>query len=86
MLGIERAVSAEVFGPYHRESSMYANTTYDIVAHSQIPLLMFLLLEDLPVYLPYLYIIVYYYSRSKQKKQLPFTSCQHRFYSKFSVI
>lgn len=62
MLGTKRAVCAELSKPYHTESSMYANTTYNIISHSQILLLVFLLLEDLPIYLPYLYIIAYYYT------------------------
>lgn len=57
MLGTKRAVCAEVFRPLSQ--SMYKNTTYNTVSHSQIPLLMFLLLENLPIYLPYPYIIAY---------------------------
>lgn len=54
ILHIESAVCAEVLGPHHQERKTYGNTAHNISC-SLCRLLMFLLLEDLPIYLPYLY-------------------------------
>lgn len=56
----QRVGWAEVFRPYHRESSMQANTNWDTISRSQTSFLTFLLLEGLPLYLPYLYSVLLY--------------------------